>query len=61
MSDNWTNWPLVEILDFVKDVQNIEILNMEQKKNDLFLLMFSDATFNPGTVSTNMTYTTQSV
>ena len=41
MSDYWTNWPSVEVLAFVKDVQNVEISNLEPKKKlVLFLIMF---------------------
>ena len=32
MSDYWTNWQSVEVLDFVKNVPNVEISNLEPKK-----------------------------
>ena len=54
MSDYWTNWPPVEVLAFVKDVRKVEISNLEPKKNGVFIL-FSDVTFHPETISTNMT------
>ena len=57
VSDYWTNWPSVEVLAFVKDVQNVKISNLEPKKC-VFLLMFYDVTFHPETVSTILTFTT---
>ena len=40
----------------VKYIWNVEIFNLEQKKLNVFLLMFSDETFHPETASTNMTF-----
>ena len=36
VSDYWTNWPSVEDLAFVKAVRNVEILNLEPKKDWCF-------------------------
>ena len=36
VSDYWTNWPSVEVLAFVKAAQNVEISNLEPKKNWCF-------------------------
>ena len=36
VSDYWTNWPSVEVMAFVKDVRNVEILNLEPKKVGAF-------------------------
>ena len=62
MSDYWKNWPSLEVLDFVKDVWNVRISNLEPKKNVVLILwMFSYVTYYPETISTNMTYTTKSI
>ena len=34
--DYWKNWPSVKVLDFVKDVQNVKISNLEPKKTWCF-------------------------
>ena len=52
-------WPSVKVLDFGKDVLNVETSNKEPKTNWCsFLQMFSDVTFNPETVLTKITGTT---
>ena len=59
MSAYWKNWPSIKVLDFLKDVWNVENSNLEPKKKLVLVLqMFSDVTFHQETISTNMTYTT---
>ena len=46
----------LEVLDYVKDVWNVEILYLNTKISGAFFKMFSDVTFHLETVTTDMTY-----
>ena len=51
-------WPLVYVLDFVKDVWKVKVFNQEPKKQVFFCKCFFQVTVHHKTVHTNVTFTT---